>query len=60
MGTRSIRVLIDTGLRMGSFLNDGGWFEYSIIFLSLTVNIILKIEELTTDILKVLLECYKL
>ncbi|KAF7286114.1 hypothetical protein GWI33_007761 [Rhynchophorus ferrugineus] len=40
METMSLRVLIDTGLKMGSFLNDGG--------------------ELTTEILKILLECYKL
>lgn len=28
--------LINLGLRMGDFLNDGGWFKYSIPFLDLT------------------------
>ncbi|XP_030754199.1 amyloid protein-binding protein 2 [Sitophilus oryzae] len=57
--SRPDKILIDMGLRIGSFLCDGGWFVYSLIFLTLTATLILKLEE-SKEMLKNLLECYKL
>lgn len=48
------------GLRIGSFLNDGGWYDYSIKFLDITEQLIECGDVSTEAVLMRLLECYRL
>ncbi|XP_050304147.1 amyloid protein-binding protein 2 [Anthonomus grandis grandis] len=50
--------LIDLGLQIGSFMNDGGWYLYSIKFLNITEQFI-KEKNMDNALLQ-LLECYRL
>lgn len=57
---RSDLDLIEMGLRIGSFLNDGGWYDYSIKFLDIAEELLECGDVSTEAVLMRLLECYQL
>ncbi|XP_066246020.1 amyloid protein-binding protein 2 [Euwallacea similis] len=51
--------LIDVGMRMGSFLNEGGWYDYSVQFLDRAKALLAK-KHLCLDVQLKLMECDRL
>lgn len=45
------------GIKIGSFFNEGGWYDYTIKILTMTENLC-KNEVQTVDVYKKYLECY--
>lgn len=48
---------INVGIQVGSFFNEGGWYDYSIKILTITEELCMK-QKQTVEILKKCLECY--
>lgn len=53
----NINHVIDTGLRLGSFFNEGGWYNHSIKVLNITEKLCKK-QEQDVYVLRKLLDCY--